>query len=70
METIKKQLKDIEDMIPSRFNFDFGEKEYTGIQSDSQSKYEISDMLGKKGIRWRISPTYEYTGYGKTERYQ
>jgi hypothetical protein len=59
METIKKQLKDIEDMIPSRFNFDFGKKEYTGIQSDSQSKYEISDMLGKKGIRWRISPTLE-----------
>jgi hypothetical protein len=60
METIKKQLKDIEDMIPYRFNFDFGKKEYTGSSTnDSRPVYEISEMLGKKGIRWRISPTLE-----------
>lgn len=60
MEAIKKGLKDIEDMIPCRFNFDFGKKEYTGSEAlVARPVYEISDMLGQKNIRWRIFPTLE-----------
>ncbi len=60
MEAIKEGLKDIEDMIPYRFNFDFGKKEYTGSEAlVARPVYEISDMLGKKDIRWRIFPTLE-----------
>jgi hypothetical protein len=72
METIKKQLKDIEDMIPSRFNFDFGKKENIGsifskinegqdegyYEEIKRSVYEIYTTTSAT-TRWRISPTLE-----------
>jgi len=72
MSAIKKCLSEIETMIPSRFNFDFGKKENIGsifskinegqdegyYEEIKRSVYEIYTTTSAT-TRWRISPTLE-----------
>jgi hypothetical protein len=72
MSAIKKCLSEIETMIPSRFNFDFGKKENIGsifskinegqdegyYEEIKRSVYEIYATTSAT-TRWRISPTLE-----------
>jgi hypothetical protein len=72
MSAIKKCLSEIETMIPSRFNFDFGKKENIGsifskinegqdegyYEEIKRSVYEFYATTSAT-TRWRISPTLE-----------